>query len=359
MRTRRIASIAVVAVVVIAAATIITRADLPQASLSPDRVLKGTAPIITITLDKSISDQKDIKSVRVGGQVVPVQEPRAEGKLSVLLPKLDIVGRADVEVIGKDDKPVSFGQLTYVEAAEPPPIPITGSSYSLLFLYLVLVFTLPLSATIYDIFKSYKERSEVLGKLPKDLAANEIKELLVNMDQGPTGLLGLTRGIIAVTLILVLGVAVFHLVVFSHKVPDVADKLLMLLAGTLTAITGFYFGSKATATAVPPTGSSEGKTAVPQMKIANFKVEPEKAKPGDKFTIAAEISGGKAPYDYTISFTPDLIPNFNNKTPGGKIVNDFTVPQSIAPGTILQLTIHAKDTTGQSVDSESPMTLSI
>src|SRR6266478_3313805 len=127
MRTRPITSVAVVAVVVIVAAAIVVRADQTQASLSPDRILKGTTPTITITLDKSIPDQNEIKSVRIGGQVVTVQEPRVEGKVSVLLPKLDIVGRADVEVIGKDDKPVAVGQLTYVESAERPPILVVGS----------------------------------------------------------------------------------------------------------------------------------------------------------------------------------------------------------------------------------------
>ncbi len=279
MHTRRIISIAVVAVIVIAAATVVIGAELPQAFFSPDRILKGTAPTITITLDKSISDQ--IKSVRVSGQVVPVQ--KSEEKVSVLLPKLDIVGRADVSVLDKDDKPVAFGQLIYVESAEPHPI----SFAVLLPLYLGLIFALPIICTIYDIYKSYKERATVLGQLQSHLPTDEIKALLVDMDRGPTGLTGLTRGIVAVTLILVLAVAVFHLVVFAPKVPDVAEKLLMLLAGTLTAITGFYFGSKATSEAARPAPPAEGKTRPP--KILN--VDPKSGAANTPIKVIGEGFG--------------------------------------------------------------------
>jgi hypothetical protein len=122
----------------------------------------------------------------------------------------------------------------------------------------VLIVALPLSCTFYDIKKSYEERSTVFLKLPSNASINEIKALLVDMDQGPSGLTGLTRGIVAVTLILVLAIAVFHLVVFPPTtVPHIAEQLLTLLAGTLTAITGFYFGTKAATT---PTKSGDEKT---------------------------------------------------------------------------------------------------
>lgn len=154
MRTCRMTSIAVIAVVAIVAAAVVVRAEQPQVSLDPDRVLKGITPTITITLDKSIPDQKEIKSVRIGGQVVAVQEPSAEGKLSVGLPKLDIVGRADVDVIAKDDKSVAVGHLTYVESAEAMPTPVLGSTKELVLLlaYVGLIALLPTICTIYDIF---------------------------------------------------------------------------------------------------------------------------------------------------------------------------------------------------------------
>jgi len=271
MRTHRITSIAVIALVAIVAPAIVFGADQPPVSCSPDRILKGTTPTITITLDKSIPDQKEIKSVHIGGQIAAVQEPRKEGELSVLLPKLDIVGRADVEVIGKDDKPVAVGHLTYVESAEPTPPPVIGTTKGLVLLlvYVGIIALLSGICIIYDICKSYKEREGVLNKLGGKASVQEIRDLLATMDKGPTGFTGLTRGLVAVTLILVLGFAIFHFVVFAPRPPDIAEKLLMLIAGTLTAITGFYFGTKAATEAaaqVPPSGGKTVSATVPKIE---------------------------------------------------------------------------------------------
>jgi len=242
MRARRITPLAAITALAILASAVLVHAQQPQASPSPDRILKGTTPTITITLDKSIPDQSEIKGVRVGGQLVTVQAPSADGKLSVPLPKLDIVGQADIEIIGKDDKVVAATRLTYVEAGEPSPT----RDIVLLCVYIGLIVLLPLICTIYDIRKSYAERADVFKKLQPHATTDQVRALLKDMDQGPTGLVGLTRGLLALTLVLALAFAAFHLVVFTPaKVPDIADKLIMLLAGTLTAITGFYFGSKA------------------------------------------------------------------------------------------------------------------
>jgi hypothetical protein len=226
----------------------------PSIPVSPDHIQKGKATTLTLTLGQNIADQKEIKHVRLGGLAIAVKEPEG-GKLSVPLPGLDQVGSVEVQVLGKDDQPVATGQLTFVESEAP-----SGISKGLLFLYMLLIILLPVSCTIYDIYKSYRERDRILDLLKSVKSTDEIKSLLSAMDEGPTGLVGLTRGMIAVTLILVLAFAVFHLIVFTpSEVPDLAEKLLMLLAGTLTAITGFYFGSKAaTATGgTPPAGAGK------------------------------------------------------------------------------------------------------
>lgn len=288
MPTRRVISMLIALVVIVGGASV-ARADQPQASLSPDRILKGTAPTVTITLDKSVPDQNQIKGVRIVGQVLAVQEPKVEGKLVVQLPKLDMVGRADVELIGKDDKPFLVGQLTYVEAAEPARIPGYSRDLVLLLVYVGLLVLLPVGCTIYDIRKSYQERNKVLKKLMANATVQDIGTLFSSMDRGPTGFTGLTRGLLALTLILVIGFAVFHLVVFAPaKLPDVADKLLMLVAGTLTAITGFYFGSKAATEAAQQTPAGKAGTSVVP-KITD--VAPPTGAAGTKLTVKGEGFG--------------------------------------------------------------------
>ena len=259
MRKRSLVVVACAGIVFFAGTSVSVHAQ-SEAILNPDRVLKGTTPIVTITLEKSIPE---IKSVYVAGQDAPVQQPLADGKVSVQLPKLDIVGRTYVVVVGKDDKPAAVGQLTYAESAEAPstPAPESSRGLALLLVYLGPIFLLLISCTIYDIHMSYKERTGVLKQLQPKATNEEIKALLKDMDQGPTGLVGLTRGLIALTLILVLGIAAFHLILFAPKVPDIAEKLLTLLAGTLTAITGFYFGSRAATEAKTAATSQAQSTA--------------------------------------------------------------------------------------------------
>ncbi len=270
MRTRRLTLIVVISAVLVVAAVVNIRADQPQAYLSPDRILTGTTPTIMIMLDKSILNQEQITSVRIGEHIVAVQKSGVEGKLSFQPPKLDFVGRAEVEVIGKDDKPVAVGHLNYVERS--------SNGLWLLLLYVFLIVLPPSVFNLYDIYKSYQERSVVLLNLTKNTTAtiDEIKALLRDMDQGPTGFTGLTRGIVAVTLILVLAIAVFHLVVFAPPtVPHIVEQLLTLLAGTLTAITGFYFGSKAATEATQATKTSAGKTEVGVVpKITDVLTDP-------------------------------------------------------------------------------------
>ena len=118
------------------------------------------------------------------------------------------------------------------------------------------------------------------------------------MDQGPTGFIGLTRGIIAITLILILAIAIFHLVVFEPTNLHFAEQLLTLLAGAVTAITGFYFGVKATTAATPSTKSGVGHTggsSVP--KILDVKPVSGAA---NKFNVIGEGFGDQ---QGTVKFT--------------------------------------------------------
>lgn len=289
MRTRNIIFIPVIAVVVILATAVITYADQPQSFLNPNRILKGTTPTITITLDKNIPNWDKITSVRVAGQVITVPPPGKDAKLSVLLPKLDIAGSADVEVIGTDNKPVVVGQL-YVQSAEQCPHLLL-----LLLLYVFIIACPPMIYTLYDIKRSYDERKKVLCNLPEKASIEDINTLLAAMDQGPTGLTGLTRGIIAVTIILALAIAVFHIIVFSSMdLSKITEQLLTMLAATLTAITGFYFGSKASETAnkiSSPAKSGAGKSGGSVMPKITKLDPPDRVAVNDVLKVIGEGFG--------------------------------------------------------------------
>ena len=330
MRKRCCYPVLVTALIV--ATTAVAQTKPPHVSLNPDRILKGSTQTITVTLDKATPDKDAIKSVLVGGQRVSVESPGDDGKLFLPLPRLDVAGRVDVQVIGKDDKAVAIGQLTYVEAPETLPASASVSShpYWHLFLYVLFIMALPLSCTLYDLYRSYDERKLVLNKLGPNSTTAEITTLLKDMDRGPTGLTGLTRGLLALTLVLLLAFAAFHLVIFAPtNLPDIADKLLMLLAGTLTAITGFYFGYKAVgAEAAAKTESAEQKPKPPEEpKIS--KVVPQTGVAGGEVTLIGESFGpsiGKGAV--TVANTKAEVKNWNDKEI--KIV----IPPGLDEGTV-------------------------
>ena len=328
MHMRRITFTAVIIVFIITIAATITHADQLQSFINPNRILKGTTPTITITLDKNIPNWQKITNVRVAGQVITVPPPGTDAKLSVLLPKLDIAGSADIEVIGADNKSVVVGQL-YVQSAER-----SFNRLSLLLIYIFIIAFPPALFTWYDIKKSYAERYKVLQHhLTEKTTIEEKQALLMTMDQGPTGLAGLTRGIIAVTITVALAIAVFHLIVFAAvDLSKITEQLLTMLAATLTAITGFYFGSKASteaaAKATTPADPGTGKNGGSVMPKITKLDPPDKVAVNNVLKVIGEGFGNQQGGG-TVTFT----------SKNGNVRKDGTVDKDDWTDTLIKVTV--------------------
>ena len=133
-------------------------------------------------------------------------------------------------------------------------------------LILVLFIALP---TIIDIFMAYGSRKKtwtlLIDRASRDtLDKDELRELIKATAVGPPGISGMSRALMALAVIIILGIAVFHLLVncTNKEVYPIIDKVLSMLAATLASITGFYFGGRST---------EEKKKEEPQI--------PEKPKP--------------------------------------------------------------------------------
>jgi hypothetical protein len=223
-------------------------------SLEPDRVLKGTSAVITV--NAANIEKEDALSARIGSVLIPVE--KNGDKRLIPLPKMDFVGQADVELLKSDGKTsIGTGKLNFVEPDLSRDFLISNWMW-VIFIYVFLVGVPPVVFILYDIRKSYKERSEVITKIKdQSINASEVKELLKTMEDGPTGFTGLTRGIIAVTLIFVVAIAIFHILVFRADIPKYGQDILLIVANTITAIVGFYFGSRAASSS--PTQPVQGK----------------------------------------------------------------------------------------------------
>jgi hypothetical protein len=125
---------------------------------------------------------------------------------------------------------------------------------------------------------------------------------------------------------------------------DQGKQVLSVLIGILGTIVGFYFGSSTDVKATQP-ASSQVLTIAPAV-ISNSQL-----KKGEKFTITAFVYGGKAPYTYSISFDPALIPAIKDvKTTDGTIKQEVLVPDTLSTDTDVQFEIVVTDSDKKTAD---------
>jgi Na+/H+-translocating membrane pyrophosphatase len=79
----------------------------------------------------------------------------------------------------------------------------------------------------------------------------ELQELAKELSKSPGGITGLARATMALTVIMILAVAVIHVLVeYCQKDnSQIVGNILSMLGGLLAAITGFYFGGRTAAEA--------------------------------------------------------------------------------------------------------------
>ncbi len=115
---------------------------------------------------------------------------------------------------------------------------------------LVLFASLPMLLDIYLAYQSLnKSRNLLIEKASVDkLRLEELRELVRASEKAPTGTPGLARATMALTVLVILGLAVLHLLIQNTPKDDaqIINNILSMLAGLLAAITGFYYGGKAT-----------------------------------------------------------------------------------------------------------------
>jgi hypothetical protein len=125
---------------------------------------------------------------------------------------------------------------------------------------------------------------------------------------------------------------------------DQGKQVLGVLIGILGTIVGFYFGSSTDVRATPAAGSQV-------LAIAPAAISNSQPKKGEKFTITSFVYGGKAPYTYSISFDPALIPAIKDvKTTDGTIRQEVVVPDTLSTDTDVQFEIVVTDSDKKTAD---------
>lgn len=146
----------------------------------------------------------------------------------------------------------------------------------IIIMYVVVIALFAGFPMILDICLAYhsqnKTRNILIEKASIDkLNITELKEFVKDSGKAPPGIPGLARATIALTVIIILGIAVFHMLVKGIPVTgdnsQIINNILSMLAGLLAAITGFYFGGK--------TVEFGGKTVQKEMEEGEKKEKKE------------------------------------------------------------------------------------
>jgi hypothetical protein len=233
-----------------------------------------------------------------GGDTVAVEEGNATQKSVIFIPHaMAITGAADLRVLDAGNQLIAVGTLHYVEKEPTTPTPEHGNVKVLIF-YVALLVLFPFLLMWTDILKAYRfareTRTLLMGKVtPDKVTLDELKLLLADVDSSPPGIPGLARATLAFTLLLLVGIMLFHVIVISGQdIPPGADKLLTLLGTALTSVIAFYFGSKAANESQQASASGTQPAASGQKPPANVvTAAPNHGKVGDDIMLGGGVFG--------------------------------------------------------------------
>jgi hypothetical protein len=126
---------------------------------------------------------------------------------------------------------------------------------------------------------------------------------------------------------------------------DRGKQVLSVLIGLLGTIVGFYFGSS------PDSKATTAAVQQQTLAIAPAAISNSQPKKGEKITISSFVSGGKAPYIYSITFDPPLLSAVKDaKSPEGVIREEVAVPDTLASDAEVKFQIAVRDSENKTAD---------
>src|SRR5688500_12421617 len=147
--------------------------------------------------------------------------------------------------------PTPADAAAVVATTAPGPV---GSLLDWAWLYILAIILVAAIPMLLDMALAYwfansTRRLLIAQAAQNGLTAQELRLVLTELSSSPPGIPGLARSTMALTVIVVLGIAIVHLLIspgtLGANAPQIMNNVLTLLSGLLAAITGFYFGGRA------------------------------------------------------------------------------------------------------------------
>ena len=117
-------------------------------------------------------------------------------------------------------------------------------------------------------------------------------------------------------------------------------EILTLLIGILGTIIGFYYGSSAER----GTGNKQ-QNGADSIRVGRILLNPGPPKANATFALNAVLTGGTAPYTYSVTFAPPITETAvtNKQSKDGKITETFTVLDTVNANTTVRMIVSGKD----------------
>jgi len=118
------------------------------------------------------------------------------------------------------------------------------------------------------------------------------------------------------------------------------DTLTKTITPLITMVLVFYF------TLSPPSPPKPSEETQQAFQANEIKIDNETPNKGDTILISSSVLGGKAPYSYTLSFSPkdDVgLPTRGKKSEDGNINESVKIPPTYEPNKEITVTLEVKD----------------
>jgi hypothetical protein len=162
----------------------------------------------------------------------------------------------------------------------------------IVFLYSALLGLFVFGLMAWDMRSAYAAARDLREKLLANLegvSVDQRRSLVSDLSQALPGIPGLARSTLALALLLILGITVFHLVTFGGPgfAPGESGKLVhdlaMLLGSAVTSVAAFYFGGRAVQEGAA--GATTQPKAPPSASASITKVTPDHGATGTEVII--------------------------------------------------------------------------